>query len=313
MLDALTLDQLRVFVSIADSGSFRAAARSLGRAQSGLSSAIANLETELRVVLFDRSQHRPVLTEAGATLLAEARTLLIRADAFRARANSFHQGVEAGLRVALDPLLSLPKVARVVSRFHLQFPSVRLELDTTPMTSALAMVLDGRCDLGLTAADEQDAHIASEVIGEIDGMIAVCRADHPLAGREAGETWTTVDLSGHLQIVISDPSARSQGRNFGVLSQKTYRVGDLATKHALILAGVGWGNLPLWIIADDISAGRLARVALAAHRAGEPAPLTLYAISRIDRPFGPAASGLCRMLSDDFGRRRTRPAPSRPA
>lgn len=298
MLDALTLDQLRVFVTIADRGSFRAAARSLGRAQSGLSSAIANLEAELRVPLFDRSEHRPVLTEAGVTLLAEARTLLIRADAFRARANSFRQGVEAGLTVALDPLLPLPLLAAVIGRFQSEYPSVRLELETAPMTAALAMVLDGRCDLGLTAAEEQDPHIGSEVIGEIDGMIPVCHPDHALAG--SGETgkWATVDLADHVQIVISDPSARSAGRNFGVLSQRTCRVSDIATKHGLIRAGVGWGNLPLWMVADDIGAGRLARVALAAHRAPEPAPLTLFAIRRIDRQHGPAASSLCRMLAE---------------
>ncbi|MHA4735833.1 LysR family transcriptional regulator [Ensifer adhaerens] len=111
MLDALTLDQLRVFVAVVDHGSFRAAARALGRAQSGLSSAILNLETELRLPLFDRSQHRPELTKAGATLLAEARTLLIKADALRAKANGFNQGMESALRVALDPLLPLPDIS----------------------------------------------------------------------------------------------------------------------------------------------------------------------------------------------------------
>ncbi|MBN8940880.1 MAG: LysR family transcriptional regulator [Rhizobiales bacterium] len=298
MLDALTLDQLRVFVTIADRGSFRAAARSLGRAQSGLSSAIANLEAELEVALFDRSEHRPVLTEAGVTLLAEARTLLIRTDAFRARANSFRQGVEAGLALALDPLLPLPLLAGVIRRFQADYPSVRLELETAPMTSALAMVLDGRCDLGFTSADEQDAHIAAEVIGEIDGMIPVCHPDHRLACAGEQGKWATVDLSDHVQIVIADPSERSAGRDFGVLSQRTHRVSDIAAKHALILAGVGWGNLPLWMVAENVRAGRLARVALAAHRAPEPAPLTLYAIRRIDRPFGPAASRLSRMLAE---------------
>ncbi len=300
MLDALTLDQLRVFVSIADKGSFRAAARSLGRAQSGLSSAIANLESELRLPVFDRSQHRPVLTEAGKTLLGEARTLLIKADAFRARANSFSQGVEAELRVAFDPLLPLPRVAGVIHRFHAEFQSVRVELETTPMTTTLAKVLEGDCDLGLTASDEQDARIASEAIGDIAGMVAVCHPDHALAPTEAKTRWTTVDLSDHLQIVVADPSMRSQGRNFGVLSQKTYRVSDIATKHALILAGVGWGNLPQWMVKDDIAARRLAPVRLAMHGAQKPKPLPIYLVRRIDRQFGPAASGLSRLLSEEF-------------
>lgn len=300
MLDALTLDQLRVFVSVADKGAFRAAAKSLGRAQSGLSSAIANLEAELGLALFDRSQHRPRLTEAGTTLLAEARSLLIKADAFRARAVSFGEGVEAGLSVALDPLLPLPLVAAVVARFQVKFPNVRLELKTAPLTSALAMVLDGACDIGLTAADEPDAHVVSEAIGDIAGMIPVCRADHTLAQPRPKARWTTVDLSDHVQIVVADPSERSQGRNFGVLSQQTCCVGDLATKHALILAGAGWGNLPLWMVEADLAAGRLAYVALAARQSAAAARVPVYIIRRVDLPFGPAASGLCHMMMDDF-------------
>lgn len=300
MLDALTLDQLRVFVSVADKGSFRAAAKSLGRAQSGLSSAIANLEAELGLALFDRSQHRPGLTEAGTSLLAEARTLLIKADAFRARASGFVQGIEARLSVAVDPLLPLPVIAGVIRRFQVKFPNVRLELETAPLTSALSMVLDGDCDIGFTASDEHDPHVVSEAIGEIAGMIAVCSADHELARSRGMAKWTAVDLADHLQVVVADPSERSQGRNFGVLSQRTCCVGDLATKHALIRAGVGWGNLPAWMVEDDIETGWLVRVALAMRQTPEPERMPFYMIRRIDRPFGPAASGLCHMLTEDF-------------
>lgn len=300
MLNALTLDQLRVFVSVADKGSFRAAAKSLGRAQSGLSSAIANLEAELKVSLFDRSEHRPQLTEVGTTLLAEARTLLIKADALRARATSFSRGVEAELNLALDPLLPLPLFAGVIRSFQATFPSVRLEMKTAPMTSAIARVMDGDCDIGLTAADEQDAHIVSEAIGDIAGMVPVCRTDHPLAQARSTGRWTTVELADHVQIVVADPSERSQGRNFGVLSQQTCCVGDLATKHALILAGAGWGNLPFWMVDADLAAGRLAPVALAVRQSAAPTRVPVYIIRRIDLPFGPAASGLCRMLMDAF-------------
>ena len=300
MLDALTLDQLRVFVSVADKGSFRAAAKALGRAQSGLSSAIANLEAELKVSLFDRSEHRPQLTEVGTTLLAEARSLLIKTDALRARATSFSRGVEAELNLALDPLLPLPLFAGVIRSFQAKFPSVRLEMKTAPMTSALALVLDSACDIGLTAADEPDAHVVSEAIGEIAGMIPVCRPDHALAQPRPTARWTTVDLSDHVQIVVADPSERSQGRNFGVLSQRTCCVGDLATKHALILAGAGWGNLPQWMVEADLAAGRLAYVALAARQSAAPARVPVFIIRRIDLPFGPAASGLCHMLMEAF-------------
>lgn len=72
--------------------------------------------------------------------------------------------------------------------------------------------------------------------------------------------WSAVDFADHVQIVVTDPSDRTIGQNFGVLSPGIWRVEDLAMNHALILAGVGWGNLPEWMVRDDLATRRLARV-----------------------------------------------------
>jgi DNA-binding transcriptional LysR family regulator len=71
-----TLDQLKVFLTVVETGSFAAAARKLNRATSVVSYAIANLEAQLGVSLFDReSTRKPQLTDSGLTVLAEARTI----------------------------------------------------------------------------------------------------------------------------------------------------------------------------------------------------------------------------------------------
>ena len=107
MLDALTLDQMRIFVAIAETGSFRAAAAGLSRVQSAVSHAIGNLEAELGVALFDRSRHRPVLTPEGEALLANARDILLRVDAMRARARGMGEGVELELSLVVDTLFPI--------------------------------------------------------------------------------------------------------------------------------------------------------------------------------------------------------------
>ena len=81
MLDALTLDQLRTFIAVAEARSFRAAAGRLSRVQSAVSQAVANLEAELGVSLFDRSGYRPVPTPEGQALLADARAILLEVTA----------------------------------------------------------------------------------------------------------------------------------------------------------------------------------------------------------------------------------------
>src|SRR5215468_4494672 len=90
-----TLDQLRVFLTVVDVGSFAGAARRLGRATSVISYSIANLEAQLGVLLFDRkSTRKPQLTEAGRGVLSEARTVTNGVDALRARVRSLSTGVE---------------------------------------------------------------------------------------------------------------------------------------------------------------------------------------------------------------------------
>ena len=76
MIDALTLDQMRIFVTAVDEGSFSAAARKLGPVQSAVSQSIAALEGHLGVALFDRTGKTPRLTPAGAALAKDARRLL---------------------------------------------------------------------------------------------------------------------------------------------------------------------------------------------------------------------------------------------
>src|SRR5580704_3119870 len=104
MLDALTLDHLRMLIAVAEEGSFSGAARRLGRVQSAVSQAMQGLEQTLDLALFDRSARKPVLTEAGTTILAEARQVVDRAHALRAHAGTIAAGDEPELTLSVDPL-----------------------------------------------------------------------------------------------------------------------------------------------------------------------------------------------------------------
>src|SRR3984957_4123692 len=100
---APSLDQLAVFLTVVETGSFAAAGRRLGRATSAISYAIATLEQQLGVQVFDRAQSRkPALTEAGAAVLAEARSISAGVDKLRARVKGLREGLEAEITLAVD-------------------------------------------------------------------------------------------------------------------------------------------------------------------------------------------------------------------
>lgn len=287
MLDALTLDQMRIFVTVAESGSFRAGAARLSRVQSAISHAVANLEAELRIKLFDRSGHRPELTAEGRALLSDAKAILLRVDAMRARARGLGEGLELSLSIAVDPLLPMELLALALSRLHAEFPTVAVRLVAAPMGAAVQAVLDRQSALAVTTASQYDPYVEAELLASLPAFIPVCAATHPLAHNPDGKPWTGAQLAEHLQIVVTDPSTATKGQDFGVLSLGTWRVSDIAMKHALILTGCGWGNLPAWMTARDIEAGALTRVKAAALEA-KPMPMPVYLLRRLDAPLGPA-------------------------
>lgn len=296
MLDVLTLDQLRTFVTVAESGSFRSGAARLSRVQSAVSHAIANLEAELRVVLFDRSGHRPVLTPEGQTLLANARDILLRVDAMRARARSIGEGVELELSLTIDTLFPIAAVGAALAEMRIAYPTVSIRLAVEPLGGPIASLVEKRNTLAiLVGEDFRDPRIALEAIGSIQ-QVAVVSSMHPLALRPKGDAISVSDLADHLQIVLSDPTPLSEGRSFGVLSPQTCRVGSQDTKHAMILAGLGWGRLPVWQVERDIREGRLTR--LATNTLGRKGQLTseAYVAHRLDEPLGPAAQVFRRAL-----------------
>jgi DNA-binding transcriptional LysR family regulator len=301
MLDALTLDQLRTFVAIAEARSFRAAAGRLSRVQSAVSQAIANLETELGIRLFDRSGYRPALTPEGQALLADARAILLKVDTMRARARGLGEGVELRLAIALDPQFPLGLAAAALKELHDTYPSVSVSMWSAPLGASIVALRAGRCTLAITAADIPDPRIELESLSFVP-RAAVAAATHPLAARSrSGPPLTAAEMADHLQIVVPDPSPLTEGRDFGVLSPGTWHVSDNETKRALILAGAGWGSLPLWLVERDLAKGRLVRIAVAEFGQQGETFVRAYLAHRTDQPLGPAARAFRQALLRSAG------------
>lgn len=298
MLDGLTLDQMRVFATVAETGSFRSAAMRLNRVPSAISHAIGSLEAQLNVELFDRSGHRPQLTPAGTTLLADVKGLLLKVDIVRARARGLGQGVELEIVLALDPQFALVPLCRALGAMHHRYPTVALRILSTPLGASIDALLEGECDLAISGIDLVHPAI------ELESILAVRRAavvsiSHPLAKLEERQV-DAATLSDHVQIVVEDNSERTRDRDFGVVSPLRWRVADNLTKRALIAAGMGWGSLPMWMIDQELQTGSLVRLPVAAFDKGGETVVQTYLARRADRPLGPAASAFRQALRTEL-------------
>src|ERR1700704_6574764 len=104
MYDPITLDQLRAFVGVVEQGSFSAAARKLKRVQSAISTAMANLENQLGVPIWDRSTKIAKLTDQGQAVLTAARRVLLEVDALKRVTAGMVLGLEASVSLCIDAL-----------------------------------------------------------------------------------------------------------------------------------------------------------------------------------------------------------------
>lgn len=290
-----TLDQLQVFIAVAEAGSFSAAARSLNRAQSVVSYTIGNLEAQLEVSLFERSGARqPKLTDAGRAMLTDARRIVADLQVMRSRAKTIKRGLEAELSLAISVMVPADALVAELKEFRQEFPTVALNLNVGELGMVMHQVVSGKADIGIGGALlKQDDSIVADKIGH-SFMLPVAAADHPLARLD--RPLTLADVREETQLVVTDASGITAGRDFNVLSYKIWRVSDIATKHHLVKGGLGWGGLPASLVRDDVRNGKLVVLDIDAYEQGQ---YPLYALRRAASPPGPAGQ----WLIESFARR----------
>ncbi|WP_380784750.1 LysR family transcriptional regulator [Sphingomonas sp. R86521] len=282
-----TYEQLRTFLAVVDSGSFAAAGRRLNRAVSVVSYGIANLEAQLGVLLFDREGTRkPKLTVAGRAVLAEVRAIGEGFDGLRAKVKGLLEGLEAEVNLAVDVMVPADRLGAILRSFNAEFPTVALRLHVEALGAITSLVLEQKAVIGISGPLSAGVEGVESVSAGSLAMVPVAAPDHPLARLERIPPGAGRE---HIQLVLTDRSPLTEGRDFSVMSSRTWRLADLGAKHSLLREGVGWGNMPLPMIEGDLASGTLVRLAMPDHPGG------IYRFSgvwRRDLPPGPAASWL---------------------
>lgn len=293
MLPNPTLDQLQVFVAVAETGSFSAAARQLNRAQSVISYTIGNLEAQLQLTLLDRiGSRQPVLTDAGRVILEDARRMIAHLDSLRARSKALTEGLEAQLSIAVSVMVPDKAVMNMLGEFQQRFPTVPLQLTVGSPFQVARMVDEGTADVGLGGATKEGRNgISDRKIGH-SFIVPVAAPDHRLTRLD--RTLSVSDVIDEIQIVVTDTTSPMESKGFNIISRRIWRVGDMNTKRQLILAGLGWGGVPLAMIHEDLRAGHLVRLDVEPYEHFE---YPLAAQWRAASPPGPAG----RWLLDRMG------------
>ena len=292
MLDGITLDQMRTFIAAVEEGSFSAAGRKLRRAQSVISQTLLNLEAQLGVKLFDRSERYPRLTDEGRSLLTDARSVADNVDGFKARARAMREGLEPELAVVMDVMYPMDALTNAAAHCRKTYPHTSLRLYVEALGGVIKPVLDRHCSIGVigslpTVPDE----LRSEPLLDIP-FVTVVSPTHRLAAMRGVVPATTV--ANEVQLVLTDRTVLTEGRNFGVVSPLTWRLADLGAKHAFLKASLGWGHMPLHMVQADLDRGALVKIRV--QGIARDTVMSMSAVFRKDAPPGPAGRAFLAQL-----------------
>ena len=267
----MDLAKLRVFVAVAEAGSFTAAAERLAMTKSAVSQGLAALERELGLQLLQRSTRRLAITAAGEDFLAECRALLDHADQVAERARG-RQGELSGLLRITSSADAATLVAPLIAEYLQRHPSMRVEYLATDQ---LVDLVQERVDLSLRMTGARDSALRAAGLAELQ-VWCVASPDYLKAH---GTPRRVEDLAQHDWIAFTRLAApwslrfRIGRRELTVRVRGRVSTSTSSAGRALALAGAGLYGAPDFTLQADIESGRLVRVLPEARLP----PIALYA------------------------------------
>lgn len=250
---AFNSETLRVFLAVLDAGSFSAAARRLGRVPSAVSMAIAQLEAELDLQLFDRRTRKALPTEAALALEPQARQAASQLNRLDAQALQLHLGLERRLVIAMAPELQSGMWSQPLIDLAAEFPLLEIEVRSASQAEAVRLMHEGNVHLALVferpGIDEREHFL--EAGSQL--LVAVAAPGYARQMAEQG----MVEMR---QIIVASGSPSATDPQM-ILSHRLWLTdSDLATLN-LVQAGLGWAYLPHPLVATLIESGSLQAVA----------------------------------------------------
>ncbi|WOT04210.1 LysR family transcriptional regulator [Shewanella youngdeokensis] len=246
-----SFEQLKVFITVCEFGSFSAAARKLNRAQSGVSQAIANLEVAINQDLFNRDKNTPVLTDNGHALLPIAKSILNEQQYFDQKVEALTKEYEHELVIAIDESLIDEALLKSITPLADQFPITNFEIITAATFDVEALVRQGKAHVGIVYADgELKVDMDFFLLGQAR-FLTIASPKHVLATLPVVQD---ADLKRYRQCVHRSAKQKELWFSYGISSMMWY-ASTHQTLVQLVQQGIGWANVPELIIKNELKQG----------------------------------------------------------
>lgn len=283
----MKLDQLTMFVTVAQLGSLSLASARLHKTQPAISQSIRQLEKNFNLALFNRSGYRLELTEAGKTLYQKASNLLDEVSELQQVADHIALGNEISITIAIEASFDLKGILPLLENLQTQFPNTQIIIEQEYLTGAVEAMHNGTAILCITpSVDFLDSEIKTEK-HRLTGGFLINVASPSLINRNP-KIKIRRDLLNECQIIVKDSGTGSKNSEWGVQEgQRRWYVNDYSTKKMLIENGMGWGKLPSYLVEEGLKNGTLVMLTLSDVQ--NKIPLDYYIMKNKSKPLGPVA------------------------
>lgn len=240
-----TLRQLKVFVAVAQAGSFSRAGSMIGLSQSAVSHSIKELELQTGVRLLDRTTREVVLTEAGQQLAIRLQRLLDELNSTLREVGRLGQQLSGTVRVAASQTISAHLIPQCIAEGKQLYPDIDFVLHDRPQQWVLESVRAGEVDFGIVIDPIQASDLVCEAVLS-EPFLLLCRQDHPLAQQPA-VPWLALNGA---ELVLQDYASGSRPlidaalARFGIEAVIVQQIGHPATLYPMVEAGIGLSVLP---------------------------------------------------------------------
>lgn len=249
-----TIEQVVMFVNSSEKGSFSAAARNMKKSHSAISIAIANLEDELGVQLFDRSAKYPQLTADGERFYQQSKLLLRQAERMQAAANSSVDKVEHNITIGLEELVPFTIVETVIEKAATRYPHTKFSVIRNSGDCLRAQLENGEINIVVASNNSGMTRVLDfYAIAELP-MVTVCSPDSDLADLDFVDNET---LLATRQLCCSSMLDNPILKAAAQVSPEVWRITDQDDLLKLVEQGLGWAGVPKVMADERVALGTL--------------------------------------------------------
>lgn len=290
----MTFEQFEAFLAVYECGGLRSAAEKLHKSQPALTTALKNLEDQLGLKLFDRSQYRMRLSPYGRYFLPKIQAVLEQIKEIDVQSKEINLGHEMELKVAIDYLCPLARVLKVVRSVAEKYPKTNLDLSFEVLSGAEDKVLRQGFNLALSPFVKERKNLVLNKLFNLDLVAVISKK------LVKNKIVTEEDIKSWPQIFVEDTSLDTEKKlaeRKALQDTKIWYVSDHMIKRQLIYSGFGWGHVSRSSVEKDLKSNKLVEVL---NKNKNKNSYNVYMFRSKSKAFGPVSQALWTAMEKEF-------------